>query len=201
MSHAVDGIDLYLTFLNKAPKPIVHKNFELIFEKANRSVYSKVLGIQDYFKADKTLTGLVLLLITWRNNLTHHFAKNEILDEYVNHLISEEQEIRMQFCGLEIQRLIPKACGGQSLTFKEVASLINATQLYVQKIDELVINNIDFDDYANRTMAYHHKNNGGSLTKYKNLPSEKKERFIMNVLQNISAFEPLDYDKIKNKPS
>ncbi len=198
LSHAVDGIDLYLTYLNKSPKPIAHKDFELIFEKANRSVYNKVLGIQEYFNADKTLTGLVLLLITWRNNLTHYFAENEILGEYEIHLKNKEEEIKSQFCGLEIQQLIPKAHSGKSLTFKEVASLINATNLYVQRIDEIVISKIDFEDFANRTLDYHHKNNSGSLLKYKNLPSEKKERFKMNVLQNTSSFEPQDFEKIKH---
>ncbi len=200
LSHAVDGVDLYLTYLNKSPKPIADIDFELIFEKAQRSVYSKVLGIQEYFKADKTLTGLVLLLITWRNNLTHFFAENEILGEYETHLKNEEEKIKAKFCGLEIRQLIPKAHEGKSLTFKEVASLINAAHLYVQKIDEIVISKIDFEDFANRTLDYHYKNNKGSKLKYSNLHPDKKERFILNVLQNTSSFEPQDIKKIKHTP-
>jgi hypothetical protein len=200
LSHAVDGVDSYLTLLNKSPKPILDKDFELIFEKANRSVYKKVLGIHDYFLLDKTITGLILLLITWRNNLTHYFAENEILGDYENHLYDHGDEIKNSFRGLDIKLIIPKSYKGQPLTFKEVASLINATHLYVEKIDAEILNRINLTEYANRILNHHFDEYDGSLLKYQNLSHTERQRFEFNVLQNLGAFEMEDFKKIKNTP-
>jgi len=87
----------------------VDPEFELIFERANRSVYNKVIGVQNYFNIDKTLTGLVLLLITWRNNLTHYFAENEILGEYEQQLCNDRERIFNDFRGLRILEVYTKS--------------------------------------------------------------------------------------------
>jgi hypothetical protein len=198
LSHAVDGIDMYLSFLNKSPKPLSNSDFELIFEKAQQSVFKKVLGIQSLFKIDQTITGLVLLLITWRNNLTHYFAENELSSDYETILCQKKDYILANFCSLKIEDVINKAHTGSTLNFKEVASLIKATHKFVELVDGEILKQIDFKEYANDIIDYHFKQNKLSKSKYCILEKEAKYRFVFNVLQNIGGFEPDDFIILNN---
>ena len=94
LSYAVDGVDMYLSLLNKKPKVIEDPEFSLLFDSAGQSVYKKVVGIESYFKIDKTLTCLVFLMITWRNNIVHAMADNKLEPSQEKHLLRHQQDIR-----------------------------------------------------------------------------------------------------------
>ncbi len=192
LSFAVDGVDMYLTLLNRTPKVLVDLNFSLIFEKAKNSVYNKVLGVEEYFDIDKTLVSLILLLITWRNNLVHGLAENEIRNNYVEQLKKNQTFIKENFRGLLIDDTITRAYEGKYPNFKEVASLINATHMFVQEVDKRILEKMDKLAYAKDVIAFRSKKEIKSRTKCAVLAPKAKRRFLTNILLNYGSFENND---------
>jgi hypothetical protein len=82
LSYAVDGLDMYISLLNKAPKYTSDPIIESALCTAERSVYKKVENIAECLKIDKILLSLCILLITLRNNLVHAMADNTLPENY-----------------------------------------------------------------------------------------------------------------------
>lgn len=186
LSSAVDGIDLYLNCLCDEPKVIQDSSYYEKYEDL-KFISAKFSMVSEYFDTDDLSNSLCRLLITIRNIHVHNGANNNISQEDRMCLLSNREKIKEKYCGCDIDTLIEKISSKESVTFKEVASLINATHHFVQEVDEKIIEQIDKDNehryYCNALLYILSKNNG-SKDKYLRMQGSEKDRFIKNILCN-----------------
>lgn len=151
LGSAVEALEMYLTELNRKPKLLQdHKDerFIRIYSSAGQSIYKKVIKIGDEIKLDPIIIGLIEILITWRNYTLHYDIDNELRPEIWKILIENTAKIKTGFNGLDVLRLKDTWEKNKDFTFKETASIINACQIFVEKVDSFVIQNLDLEKYV-----------------------------------------------------
>ena len=194
-SYIVDGIDMYLSSLQKKPLLINDEQFFVQLNNSGSSVYLKLkviseyLSIQDYYIKD-----LVLLLVTWRNNVVHFNSSQKLHPQTKTNLLANSNKINDCFCHLDIKEVINKAEKGDTPTFKEVTSLIKATHDFVNLIDNNIINKMNIEEYSIRVINNILKDKT-IYAKYNSLTVNQKIRYKCNLLKNFAGFDDED---IKN---
>jgi len=106
LSSAVDGIDTYLSLLNREPKYFSDKEIEHKICAGERSVYRKLENLANYLKINEITLSLCMLLIIFRNNMIHAIAENELDEKYRQVLLYNIDLIRDKYRGLEINMLL-----------------------------------------------------------------------------------------------
>ena len=151
LAWTVDNLDMYLRLANRLPRLYSEKESQEI-AKTKHSVYQKFQCIIDnHPEIDACLLAYVDLLICWRNNTTHFDAENILLpvsQRYFSKL--KENKATDHYCdtyNLNISAMIDRFSKGACPTFKEVATLINATIHFVEFLDNLLLQSIDQPQY------------------------------------------------------
>jgi hypothetical protein len=179
---AVESLEMYITSLNKKPKLLQSDIFLRIYSSSGQSIYKSVIGVADQIKVDPILTGLMEILITWRNYVSHYDIDNEIRIESWEILLNNSESIKSRFSGLDIVQLKDTWENNKDFTFKESASLIKATQLFVEEIDEYIIDNINIDQYVIDNLERYFQNKL-FLQRFKS--SNKKEIYLGSVIKKL----------------
>lgn len=188
LAWAVDGIDMYVSLLNKTPKYLQKTSEQAVIERARRSVLKKSVFLGKELGVNPVIVALVDVLITWRNNAVHCLAENELMSGHDELIQDNKSWIAETFRGLDPALLAQKAERGDGLTFKETASLINVTHKYVEEVDGIVIKNLDKEKFAVEAIAKAVRKSPEFLRKYSSLQDEKREAMIKVWLQNNLAF-------------
>lgn len=184
---AVDSMDMYVSLLYRWPNYIQDEALASILDGTNRSVLRKVVAVAEHYKISTVTLALVDVLITWRNNLFHELAENELRPDSVAVLIESQDFISENYRGLDVTNLATKATQGSDLTFKETASLINAAHHFVQEVDAAVLTRLNVADLCSRVVLKalcSPCQNDGFKNKYFRLPFEKRKRFLKTWLAN-----------------
>jgi hypothetical protein len=158
---AVETLEMYLTKLNHKPKLLQdHENdtFLKIYSSAGQSIYRKAIGIGDEIKVNPILIGLIEILITWRNYTLHYGIDNKIREDSWNTLLANTEKIKDDFNGLDIVQLKQTYENNTDFSFKETASLISATQKFVEEIDSYVLSKLDQKLYIKETLEKYFEN-------------------------------------------
>jgi hypothetical protein len=123
------------------------------------------------------------------------------LPDTLSVLESNKGWIEDNFRGLDIdgvgknESLVDRSRVGGSLTFKETASLISATQNYVQDLDGLILRNLDVASLARESFlgALNRKDSRDLKRKFRGIQKEDRPRFLKNWLaQNVGLSEVPD---------
>jgi hypothetical protein len=187
LASAVDSIDMYISLLYRKPNYIRDSSLSSALDGAKRSVMRKVLAVAEHYSICPVTVALVDVLITWRNNLVHELAENLLRDSTREVLEKSSKEIAETYRGLVPDQLSRKAEKGETLTFKETASLISATHHFVEYVDAVVIHRLNFSDLCcdivTDALADESQKNGFK-NKFFALPIEKRMRFVRNWLMN-----------------
>ena len=195
LGSAVEAIEMYLTQLNRKPKLLQdHKDdkFLKIYSSAGQSVYKKVIGVGDEIKVNPIIIGLIEILITWRNYTLHYDIDNQIREKSWEKLIEEEKYIKDNFNGLDIKKLKETWEKNKDFTFKETASLIKASQLFVEEIDEYIIQNLDIETYVLENLQDYFKN---SLYLQRFKSTNNKTEYLKSVIENLTGIKEFKLDK------
>lgn len=197
LAWAVDCLDSYFIMIHRKPKMILNNDFTVAMSKAKRSVYLKAVSVGKHFSIDYKIIAMIEILITWRNNLTHNFAENKISTESIKVLEENTDYIKENFAGLDIKSVLEKAYNGKSPSFKECASLINATHKFVEYIDEEILKQLDKYDYArNVYYLYFQEDTEKRISKLYGKEIDFRFNIIENILKNYGAFDSVDEDII-----
>lgn len=197
---AVESLEMYLTELNRKPKLLESEKFTELYSKAGRSIFEKTISIGDEIKVDPILIALMEVMITWRNYTFHYDIDNKIRINSFQILTENESIIKEKFSGLEVQPLKKTWETSGDFTFKETASLINATQKFVQEIDNYVLKHLDYSRFYTDSILAHFKKVEKSKARYTSFSSEKRSKYIRVLLQNIAGVSTIEneiVDKIK----
>ncbi len=209
LAYLVDGIDMYLTSIYRKPKLIKGDEIDNIYSRAGQSVAYKVEHLGEYLKIDPVYICMTSLIIVCRNRTVHYYAENKLSDEQTGILKSNLNRIKDEFCHLDILQLLCKIDKNHvgedySLTFKEVASLIKATHLFIEKVDEVIIQKNNLEEYGKEVIEEYLGNNPLAKVKYQDILSthkEDKDRYLFNILSTYASFTKDDYDRYKNSVS
>lgn len=193
---AVDSIDMYLGLLNRKPNYLQDASLSSKLDGAGRSVLKKVTIYSDHYRLNEMTIALIDVLITWRNNVFHELADNKLRSASRNTLANRAGDIAVMYRGLEVSMLANKAEKGDSLTFKETASLINAAHHFVQELDEIILAAFDPTQFCKEAIqdALSEKEQAtGFAAKYFGLTPKQRIRFLRNWLMNEYGYaEPTD---------
>lgn len=184
---AVDSIDMYLGLLNRKPNYLQDESLSSKLDGAGRSVLKKMTIYSDHYKINEITQALIDVLITWRNSVFHELSDNKLRPDSRKTLANKACDIAEIYRGLEVSRLAEKAEKGDSLTFKETASLINAAHHFVQELDEKILAVFDPMKFCKEATqdALDAKDQGtGFAAKYLGLTPEQRFRFLRNWLMN-----------------
>lgn len=182
---AVESLEMYLTELNRKPKELESEELTSIYSRAGQSIYKKTIWVGEHAKVDPVLIALMEVLITWRNYTFHYDIDNTIRSESVELLRNSADRLREEFCGLEIDQLQETWKNQDDFTFKETASLINATHKYVSAVDAFAITQINKTKYMTDALELHFRSNKKAIQKLRSLPQEKKIRFIKSITTDL----------------
>jgi len=187
----VESLEMYLTLANRKPKLFEIENSDLVvaYSKAGQSVFKKATLVGDTLKIDPILIGLVECLITWRNYVFHFDIDNRIRDESLSILQLNRTEIQTNFRGLDIELMKDKWETGKDFSFKEAASLINATQQYVECLDKAFLETLDLERYLSESLEELLRRSDRSRSKFLSLPEPRKTSFVHNLIQNKIGIE------------
>jgi hypothetical protein len=195
LGSAVDGIDMYLTLLYRKPNYIQDRALESVMDGTNHSVARKVSAFARHYDIEAIPLALVDVLITWRNNVIHALAENELQESTEKTLRNFGKEIAEGYRGLDPAALPSKAMRGEALTFKETASLIRATHNFVELVDKAVLARLDVASLCRRAIqdALDSKEYPHFASKYFSLPqTPERRRYVANWLMNRFGIRPDD---------
>jgi hypothetical protein len=194
----VDALDLYIRTLNMRPSLFPEWSKErTILETNQASVYRNVLDLWKLLGVNGILIALVRILITWRNNVIHYYARNKIDPQDRDVLQKNLSLIQSDYCGFIIDNnFFNRIENGDNLTFKEVASLIKASHRYVQDFDEKVIQTIDISEVCLSHITNKIASDKLFKSKYYHLIWKEREKLVKNVLTADIWINEDDYDKI-----
>jgi hypothetical protein len=195
LGSAVDGIDMYLTLLYRKPNYIQDRTLESVMDGTSHSVARKVNAFAKHYDIEKVAVALVDVLITWRNNVIHALAENDLQESTVKILKDFSEEIGESYRGLDPTSLASKAKRGESLTFKETASLIRATHNFVELVDTAVLARLDLGALCMRVVqdALDSSDHVRFAPKYFSLPQgADRRRYVANWLVNRFGIRPTD---------
>jgi hypothetical protein len=187
LGSAVDAIDMYISLLYRKPNYIKDHALCSALDGAGRSVQRKVIAVAEHYALEASTVALVDVLITWRNNVVHELADNTLLTNTIAALKQHAEMIAGNYRGLIVDKLPQKAEAGDSLTFKETASLISAAHHFVEAVDAKVLKCLDLSelclDLVTDTLTGSSKN-ADFIAKYYSLPPDARRRYIRNWLAN-----------------
>jgi hypothetical protein len=96
---------------------------------------------------------MVELLVVWRNKVVHTKARDSLKGALSQRLTESQSAIEGAYRGLDIQRAIKSAQGGQAPSFKEITALVSAAQTFVERIDDALLTRIDLDSYLRAALT------------------------------------------------
>lgn len=182
---AVDSIDMYLSLLNRKPSFIQDNTLSDEINSAGHSVYGKVQAYSKHYGITPETKALVDILITWRNNVFHELADKSPHPADIQILRTKAQLIKDNYRGLLCDELIEKSAKGGDLTFKEGASLIQASHNFIGEVDKKVIDHFDVKKFCIGLIQDAINNKKTKFAaKYFGLTQERRNCFINNWLKN-----------------
>lgn len=207
LAWAVDALDAYFTLINRKPSLLISEDFKGRYNgRGGRSVGNRAEDLAEEYSVDEELFALVDVLITWRNNVFHSKNENKLRSGTRDVLEAHRDDIERRFCGLDVSSLADKAEQNKELTFKEAASLIHATHLFVEELDSKLIESLSAishetgDTYLvgilKETAAEHFKNSDKAHAKYTRLEEERRYIYLMQILSQEYGFSDLAKDDI-----
>lgn len=185
----VDNIDMYFSMGNEEPK-IMRDELIIRIDKNGRSVYKKFLSIIEYYNINDIDSAFVDLIICWRNRLMHYKADNDILSKSRD-ILKRENEISNY--NLDINRMIENFDNFKEPSFKEVATMVRASINFIEKLDSLLLKEMDSVKYADKIIYYYIKEN--DIKRLDNLFSKdenSRERMIKRILSDNGFNDKID---------
>ena len=140
----VDALDAYIRLSNRSPALIQSEGIRSKLAKCGHSVFGKYETIDEYINNnDKLLSSLVAIAIVWRNRRVHSDADDVLRVSCKTSLRDGASEARGRFRGLEVDQMLDRFENNETPRFKEIASLIKATQDFVGIVEEYFFDNLD----------------------------------------------------------
>jgi len=180
LAWTIDSLDAYLGYLRKHPFKF-EEPFQTEFQN-ERFIYSSFNRIIQRlnYPIDLPLCA-VQLGIQWRNNLIHFNANNILDPEYVAFIQNlPENEVPERFRGLDPKLMLDNFNSKNAPTFKEIASIIQATHFIILRIDRMLIEHIDVELLTNNLFKDNTKEIKSIINSAPDKRSSKMKQFLIS---------------------
>jgi hypothetical protein len=145
---AIDAIDVYLRDAVRKPALIQSVDVRKDLDSANLSIFGKLQAVARHHPTlDVLPLAIVFLMVAWRNRSAHTEADRDAPQVYLDELRSNAERLAATFSGLDAEMLIDGYDAMRPVTFKEVASLINAAHHLVSELDALLLSSLDTERF------------------------------------------------------
>lgn len=142
--------------LERDIKDFIKRHFGVRKKPSIRVRLDKLLTLTDavpnYYKA------AFHLLISWRNRHVHGDANDVLSVEMKNFLVQAKDFFYQNHGHLDVERLLENYEKNNSPTLKEISTLISVLHRVVATCDEAILNSLNIEDYAHRSLAFTFKN-------------------------------------------
>ncbi|QQX90207.1 hypothetical protein IGS75_08140 [Gluconobacter sphaericus] len=143
---AIDAIDVYLREAVRKPALIQLTSFRRDLDSAGLSIFKKMLAVEKHYpNLGRIPVAIVFLMIAWRNRGAHTEADLDAPQIYLDILKDNARELAERFSGLDAEMLLGGYDAVRPVTFKEVASLINAAHQLVAELDTRLLTSLDIE--------------------------------------------------------
>lgn len=145
---AIDAIDVYLREAVRKPALIQSDRFRRELDAAGLSIFRKLETVEQHCQlADGIPLSIVFLMVAWRNRAAHTEEDRDAPEHHLARISSNAERLSAQFSGLDTNMLLGGYEAMRPVTFKEVASLINAAHHLVAMLDSLLLASLDLERY------------------------------------------------------
>ena len=145
---AIDAVDVYLREAVRKPALIQCPELRSGLDSAGISIFKKLRAVEGkYDSLDDLPLAIIFLMLAWRNKSAHTEADIEVSDQHISVLQRRSDELSERFSGLDSAMLLEGYENGRPVTFKEVASLINAAHHLIVDLDEKLLCDLDVEQY------------------------------------------------------
>lgn len=145
---AIDAIDVYLREAVRKPALIQSASFRSDLDAAKLSIFAKLKAVERHCPGlDPLPLAIVFLLVAWRNRGAHTEADRDAPQIHLDVLRSSGDQLATRFSGLDAKILLGGYDAVRPVTFKEVASLINAAHHLVAELDRSLLTALDMERY------------------------------------------------------
>lgn len=145
---AIDALDIYLRHIQRKPSLVHSEELRQDLDSAGLSIFQKLRAIERNCPTlDSLPLALIFLMVAWRNRSAHSEADRDAPQNHLNELHSRVSEIATRFRGIDINFLLDGYESERPITFKEVASLINAVHHLVSELDCHLLVSLDVDRF------------------------------------------------------
>jgi hypothetical protein len=145
---AIDAVDVYLRFAVRKPALVQSDRFRRDLDAAALSIFHKLQAVERHCQTlDAVPLAIVFLMVAWRNRGAHTEADRDAPKHHLDLLRSKAKELAERFSGLDAEMLLGGYEAIRPITFKEVASLINAAHHLVAELDALLLASLDVEQY------------------------------------------------------
>jgi hypothetical protein len=161
---ATDSLSAYLDQCRQKPFMIQDLDLQEQFDESRQSVSRKFKHIGDFCLRARpdlalkenhaTLSALITVMIALRNRLVHSLEELEVDPILWERLRVQRKWISKEFRGLDVDRLADDFHRGSPPTFKEVASLIQATHRVVLLMDYSLLSVLNTQKYLKELILH-----------------------------------------------
>lgn len=145
---AIDAIDVYLREAVRKPALIQSASFRSDLDAAKLSIFLKLKAVERHCpNLDPIPLAIVFLLVAWRNRGAHTEADRDAPKVHLDVLRSSGDQLATRFSGLDAEMLLGGYDAVRPVTFKEVASLINAAHHLIAELDAHLLISLDMERY------------------------------------------------------
>ncbi|SDI13363.1 hypothetical protein [Alloyangia pacifica] len=145
---AVDAVDVYIRDSMRQPTLIQDAILRGHIDRAGRSVFKKLAALEGNLHGlDPLLCALIAVLVSWRNEGAHMEADDTLSAKQRATIDANREIVAARFSGLDADILLSDYDSENPPTFKEVASLINASHHFVEDLEGQLFKKIDPETY------------------------------------------------------
>lgn len=183
LGSAVESLEMYFAHLERKPRAIEGDKIQAIFSGTGQKIWSRATQVSDETAIDPVVASLVEVIIVWRNHALHYDVDNKIRHGSAEILMRESGRVQAEYSGLDVKPLLEHLDKHEDFTFKETASLIRASQHYVELVDSWVCDRLNFPRFALDAVLQDLKKSDRHKTKYLTLTSEKRLRYVESLIR------------------
>ena len=145
---AVDSLDVYVRRSRRRPILFQAVGLQSAIDGNAQSISAKLRAItQHYVSLDRRLVALMELMVAWRNRAAHMQADIELKKDQLELLQQSADWIAHEFRAMSVDRMLQDFDADNPPTFRETASLLHATQKFVEALEIVQFGSLDAQTY------------------------------------------------------
>lgn len=185
----IAGLDAYVSDITSNPALLQDQAAIAKLERQTDST-KRFEALADHCRVnDDVPWALAQVARRWRHRLMHRTSTGRPTATARNTLIANKESIRSEYAGLDIESFLARFDEAEAPRFKETTAMIRGSHRLIERMDSVLVENLDLERFAREAVdAYLLADEGSLLSKrIDNIWSKdenRRRRTLLNVLTN-----------------